>query len=103
MATIYYKSVKQKQKKAFDDLLQNLKEKFVKDGYKPRILDYDKTLQLLADELNVYPEDLIKVVESSIKRGDLILTKTLSLGPKHYPEKPIINPEIEEDFKNVGV
>lgn len=107
MANINYESIKVRKKKAFDKLIRSLKDNYLKNGF-TKELPYDKVLCLISDELDLFPEDVKKIVDAGIARGDLRLVQTVYLGDKHVQEirakkHDPVSDEIKKDFENAGL
>ena len=105
MANVTYESVKGKKKKILDNFIYELKNRYTLNYPKLDELEYNKVLELISEKLDVYPEDVKKLVDLAILRGDLNEIRLLTLGNKFIREidtlKKTSNKEIDEELKNV--
>lgn len=105
MAKVTYESVKGKKKKILDNFIYELKNRYSNNYPRLDELNYNKVLEILSEKLEVYPEDVKKLVDLAILRGDLNEIRLLTLGNKFIQEvdklKKTSTKEIDEDLKNV--
>ena len=102
-----YISSKEQRIAMFNKFIKELQEDYISTFPNYKELDYQRTIALLCDRLNLYPKDVHKLIEMAIMKGDLEEKKTISLG-KTIREKlgeqiEKNKPDIEKEIKEVGL
>jgi len=102
-----YISSKEQRIAMFNKFIKELQEDYISTFPNYKELDYQRTIALLCDRLNLYPKDVHKLIEMAIMKGDLEEKKTISLGEtireKLGEQIEKNKPDIEKEIKEVGL
>lgn len=95
-----YQSVKRKKKIILDNFINSLKKNYKQKGFAHE-LDFKETCNFLAHELEAFPEDAEKLIDSAVRNGELEKRTFIILGKSVIEELNKKEDNVEKEIDEI--